>query len=82
MPKDVSVGEKVDVRSQQGLRNGILKQFPKPEELARLTVRQRNAVKIGGMGLFAIATRFGVEGDPIDNTKYYLELGRKILFLV
>jgi len=39
---------------------------------------EKRKFKIGGIGLKAIASRFGLDGDPRDNHSIHLELGRKI----
>ena len=68
------LGEKIDVR----LMNAIRAQIATAEEWARMTAVLKGKFKANGMGLCAIATRFGVEGNPKDNHKYHLELGKLI----
>ncbi len=73
------VQAKVDVRDQEALRVEILKIIPTAEMWAGMIQREKLKFKVGGMGLKAIARRFGVmAGDPIFSRKYHWELGRKI----
>ena len=78
--KDVNTEElkKIDVRTQEGLRTEILKLVPTPEEWAGMCKGKKITFKVFGRGLVAIATKFGVEGDPTQNNLYHFDLGRKI----
>jgi hypothetical protein len=75
---DLNELKKVDVRTLEGLRTEILKQKPTPEEWADMTQKEKSQFKVSGIGLRAIATKFDIEGNPIYNHKFHLELGRKI----
>jgi len=64
--------------TEEELHNEILKKVPTPEMWAGMEPKDKQAFKIGGMGLFAIAHKLGVKGHPIANLSVYLEVGRKI----
>lgn len=64
--------------SVKELRRKIIQQVPTPEAWAAMTLEERNEFKIGRKGLYAISTKFEVEGSPINNHQIHLELGRQI----
>jgi hypothetical protein len=72
------VGKKIDVKSQESLKEAVLELLPTAEDWVGLHWKQRRAFKIGGLGLNALATKFAVNGNVLSNYKFYLELGRKI----
>ena len=78
--KEVDINElkKIDVREQKGLRTEILKLIPTPEVWAGMKAREKATFKIEEMGLWAIKTKFGIEGDPFRDPSVHLELGEKI----
>ena len=64
--------------TNEELKTAILEQVPTAEEWAGMTAKDKSGFKVAGMGLVAIASRFGVEGSPVGNRKFHLELGYKI----
>jgi hypothetical protein len=68
-PKEISLEE---------LRAAIMGKTPSLEGWSKMTHRMKCAYKIGGMGLRKIATRFGIEGNPIHSAKVNVELGELI----
>ncbi len=69
---------KLDVGFQEVLRAEIIKRVPTAQKWAQMAQKDRIIFHAGGLGLTAIATRFGVKGIPINHTSVHLELGRKI----
>jgi len=55
-----------------------LKEMYTPEKWVKMTRREKKGFKITGIGLYAIASVFGVEGNPADSQLLHLELGLKI----
>ena len=74
---DASVFNVIDLGVEE-LKELIQAQVPTPEQWARMKSRERFEFKVNGMGLTTISTRFGVDGNPISNNKYHLELGKLI----
>jgi hypothetical protein len=60
------------------LADEIKKQIPTEEEWASMKHQQKLNFKVDGMGLFCMARKFGVAGNPITNHPSHLELGGKI----
>jgi len=60
------------------LRAGVLLEKRTAKDWAEMDTKEKKAFKIEGLGLVAIATRFGVAGKPAGNHSVHLELGRKI----
>ncbi len=48
------------------------------EQWAGMKYKVKLTLKIQGLGLYALAGRFGVEGDPINKHSVHLELGKAI----
>jgi hypothetical protein len=69
--------EKPDLTPEK-LKQEILKLKPTPKSWVAMEVKERKRFKISGIGLFAIARKFDVEGNPVSNLLPFLELGRKI----
>ncbi len=69
--------EKVEL-TLEDLKKAILNEVPTAAQWARMNAKTKHAFKSQGLGLTAIATRFGVVGNPSNNHKYHLELGRLI----
>jgi hypothetical protein len=61
------------------LRALITKSYT-PETWAKMPREQKSAFQVPGseMGLIALATRFGVKGDPVGSHAIHLELGDNI----
>ncbi len=69
--------EKTDLDKEE-LAQRIREEIPEPEVWAEMKARKKREFKVAGMGLVAIATKFDIKGNPIDNHNIHLELGRKI----
>ena len=63
--------------SSEAIRAAIMNQYT-PEQWIQFKGSQRTKFKINGLGLKALATTFGIEGDPIGYHSDYLALGRAI----
>ena len=72
------IGAKINVRDQEALRAEIMKLVSTAEEWARMSHITKPEFKVMGLGLCAIARKFGVSGNPVGFRKVHLELGRKI----
>jgi len=68
---------KVDVQRQEALRVEIRGRYT-PEEWVKMTAKEKTGVNIAGLGLVAISSVFGVDGNPVNNQLRHLELGLKI----
>ena len=70
--------EKIEIQKKDRLKQEILKQFPTAEDWVKLKFREKIEIKIFGLGLQAIATKFGVAGNPVGLHEDQLFLGKKI----
>jgi hypothetical protein len=64
-------------RTTADLRSAITGQFT-PERWGRMTQKEKRALRINGLGLAAISSRFGIEGTPVGYHSIHLMLGRAI----
>jgi hypothetical protein len=72
---------KIDVRSQEAIRNAIIAVAKlTPEEWVKMSQKEKGSFRVPGseMGMCALATRFGIKGNPISFTPIHLELGERI----
>jgi superfamily II DNA or RNA helicase len=81
---ELSYEEKIELSNEE-IKELILAKVPTAAEWAAMDKTAKKAFKLKGsdvnseeLSLYVIARRFGVDGDPRGNSKYYLELGRKI----
>jgi hypothetical protein len=64
--------------SDAELREAARNEIKTPIEWAGMNVKVKRKFKVAGLGLVAMAGRFGIKGNPVNNHKYHLELGKKI----
>jgi len=78
--KDIKLDElkKIDVSTQEGLRQLILQDYPTPESWMAMKNKERRTYKVAGMGLIALSNRFGVDGNPTRHLTVHKALGMKI----
>ena len=77
--KVARASKEVEALPPEELRPHLTKSH-NPDTWAEMTAKQKSAFRVPGseMGLRALATRFGVEGNPVSNHAIHLELGEKI----
>lgn len=64
--------------SKEALVPLVLDQHPTQESWNGMGAKARFKFKVKGLGLAGLATRFGVEGDPVGHTSVHQELGERI----
>jgi hypothetical protein len=65
-------------KSAEELSINIRNEYPQPEDWVKIVKNLRSDYKFKGIGLLALARKFGINGNPIAQVKYLLELAKKI----
>ena len=64
--------------NKQELIERIKKVIKTPEQWAAMKKKERETFNIEGIGLIAIARKFNLKGNPVNNKKVHLDIGKKI----
>lgn len=76
--KKIKELESIKAVDEEALKEQILAKIDVNKWLT-LSAKEKHALKdLFGIGIFSIARKFGVVGDPVDDRIVFLELGRKI----